>query len=301
MTGPRTSPIFVVGLHRSGTTLLYDLVAAVMNGVVIDAYSATTMDARHPEAWEDTPELRARFREELDRRGVHDRGVDGRPVDDRLPEEFGWILQRARTWRDPRPDRVALITRIVGRLEEVNGTDRPIVLKDPRSVDITGDLARRFPLAGFVFVRRNLAAVHASQAHGAARIVTTQSPYLAMLLGDPRGLNRATAAWTAVAGEERIGARITSVTGRSLRRQVSAVLAAYRSVPTHRRVLFDYRTLCDDPRRELERLAVLGPVDVPADIEQRTRPPATPDPEVVDATRSFISASDWERWHGDWG
>jgi hypothetical protein len=195
---------------------------------------------------------------------------------------------------------VELTQRIVARLEEVYGTDRPTVLKDPRSIDITGDLACGFPRAGFVFVRRELAPVHASQSHGVERIVTTQPPYLAMLLGDPRGLNQMTAAWTAIVGAERVGRRVRSATGRLLGRRVAALLAAYHSAPVGRRVLLDHRRVCDDPRRELGRLATLGSVDVPADIEQRTRPPAPLDPEAVDATRSFISASDWERWHGDW-
>jgi hypothetical protein len=51
VTGRRSSPIFVVGLHRSGTALLYDLVAEELDGLVVYAYAATMMDAHHLDAW----------------------------------------------------------------------------------------------------------------------------------------------------------------------------------------------------------------------------------------------------------
>lgn len=286
-----------MGPARSGTTITYQLVIDAFDAAYVDAFAAATMDPADIASWEDTSDRRAEFNRRLVEADVADRGVDSWEVADTLPEEFTMIDGSSSLRMSVDVD-LELLGEIVGAV--AGEANRPVVLKDPRSVRDSGRLAQHFPDAGFVFLRRNPAEILDSQQRALSRAVREDSEYPRIL--DP-GLGPHMAGarvWLRVAGQDRIDRRLRRVLSRTLTSQMATTLAAYSEVPAHRRVLIDYHALCVDPARELEKLRRLGPATTPDDVATRIRAPRDPHPESVALARRRVSSDLWERWQGDW-
>lgn len=300
MTLQTLSPIFVMGPARGGTTITYQLLVEAFDALYVDSFTVATMDPENMSAFSDTPEARARFNERLAALGAVDRGVDPWPVDDRLPEEFTLISKGGALKLRVRLD-LDWVAELLRALRHDGGSDRPIVLKDPRTVADTRRLCDRFTSSGFVFVRRNAAEILASQQRAILRAVRQDSPYSRLVAGgDHLGPMTLETWWRRVAGEERMGRRLRTVLSRRLEGQLSDALEAYASVPPGRRVVLDHAAMCREPRAELPKLARLGDVEIPRSALALVREPRKADPDEVELARRRVSADIWRRWHGDW-
>jgi hypothetical protein len=89
------SPIFIMGDHRSGTTLLYSLLNMTQCYNVVTAYQIICYNsilAHHALG------TREQMREELAERftalGLTNRKIDGVQVTPDLPEEYGFLLSK---------------------------------------------------------------------------------------------------------------------------------------------------------------------------------------------------------------
>ncbi|NJN19548.1 MAG: sulfotransferase, partial [Oscillochloris sp.] len=89
-----TELVFIMGDHRSGTTLLYQLLAATGGFNVVTAYHVINFDqvlADHGAGR--SAAARCELAARLGALGISDRKLDGVIVSPDLPEEYGFLLE----------------------------------------------------------------------------------------------------------------------------------------------------------------------------------------------------------------
>ncbi len=224
--------LFITGFNRSGTTLI--------TTAVTQAAAARTLTvgdlARH------LPSLR----QFLDRAAKHgtvtDRGVDRLPVSESMPEEYCWLLNAVTGdfAFGEKAARDGVLHSLVDELAE--GTDAPIVLKNPWDTGREGLLLDHFPDAHVILVRRELSAIEDSLGRAWDRLATSNR-YVRALIGDRRQRAETLAAMLDPQARRR------HVEGARLKMRADAVQLA-RSVgklPLERVAFLSYDELCVDP------------------------------------------------------
>lgn len=174
--------VFVMGPHRSGTTILYKLLAAT------GLFNVTTMfhvvnRGRLREYRDSATEQRARrsLLDLLAARGLSDREFDSVPVDADMPEEYAYALDHQ--GRRPRlnaanlPGFLAFCTDV----QALQDPSRPLLLKNPFDADNFVYMRRALPGARFVFVHRRPAEVISSQIRAVRSILTQRNEYVALV------------------------------------------------------------------------------------------------------------------------
>jgi hypothetical protein len=174
--------VFIMGPHRSGTTILYKLLAAtglfnvttvfhVVNRRELAAYRDATVerDARRA--------LSALFAE----RGLTDREFDSIPVGPDMPEEYAYALEHQ--GRRPRLDDKNLpgFLTFCRDVQALQDPDRPLLLKNPFDADNFVYIRREIPNARFVFVHRRPAEVISSQIRAIRSILDERNEYVALV------------------------------------------------------------------------------------------------------------------------
>ncbi len=191
--------VFIMGCHRSGTSLLYHLLAYTGQLDYISAYDIIKYDellsnrAAGREA-----EVKTELQRVLQREAT--RALDDLPVGTDLPEEYRFLM--------PRENR-AIVLNIRKRLEQLfftphltpetldtfldicrkkrslAGADRPLVLKNPADFYFNfGAVHQMLPQAKFIFIHRHPLHMFNSYLHGFPNLLTQRSNYAALI--DPR-------------------------------------------------------------------------------------------------------------------
>lgn len=267
-------PVFVLGLHRSGTTWLYQVLADMFPVAVTSLYHVThyrrLMHAR-------LHGLEATYRAELATalaaNGVVDRGIDGVLVGPDALEEYAFILRKfAGAWGvEPRSE--ALLDEVMRKLTWLQ-PDRPaLLLKNPFDLGSEHAILARWPDARFIFIRRDPVRVLNSQFRNHFVYRRGMEPFLAVLLaGIP--LWRANFALLAAADRLLPDRLYQAAAVRAIRRGLAVQLgkhhAALATLPRDRWVEVTYEDLVADPLPQLVRLrAFLG-----LPFVEGARPPA---------------------------
>lgn len=176
-------PIFIMGDHRSGTTLFYKLLAAT------DAFNITT--AYHVIRYQEllTNHLQGRTdvaREELTRQfrqmNLETRLIDNLELTADTPEEYGLILHA-------QVGQLALNARSLPKFEEIcrkiqfvsTDPQRPLLLKNPWDFGNFITVHRLFPKAKMLFLHRHPVHVMNSQLKAMQKNWHQGNPYTAML------------------------------------------------------------------------------------------------------------------------
>jgi hypothetical protein len=183
IAGVAFQPVFILGDHRSGTTLLYQLLARAERFNVVQAYHLIRYDGVLDDhlagrAGEARRELAEQFR----RLGLTDRLLDGVPVSPELPEEYGFRL--ADEFRPKlSPQNLPRLVELCRKVQWVSDPGRPLLLKNPWDYANFLYLKEAFPEARFIFLHRHPLQVISSQIRAARQLYGVRSPYHALLNG----------------------------------------------------------------------------------------------------------------------
>jgi hypothetical protein len=175
-------PVFIIGLHRSGTTILYEVLMQTGCFNVTQAYHILNRD-RLLELHYSGQEQQAR--EDLNRllqsKGVGTRQYDSVPVNDKTPEEYGYVLDSGARRPTLNAGNLERLTRFCKTVQLTSGGNRPLLLKNPFDTVAFLYIQEAFPNARFVFIHRHPAQVIDSQIRGVRELLKSRLEYDAML------------------------------------------------------------------------------------------------------------------------
>lgn len=251
-------PVFIMGDHRSGTTLLYRLLDATGCFNVVTAYHILCYDrilSNHAAGRQEAAkrELAAGFAA----RGISDRMIDGVAVTPELPEEYGFVLSNAYR-AQLQADNLARLLELGKKVQYVAAAPKPLLLKNPWDYFLNFVYVKQvFPYARFVFLHRHPLDVINSQLRAIRSSLQAVNPYLALMSAWYAGVYERPARRALMRGlfssHFELGLRITS---RHVARATSYYLENIARLPADDYCSLTYEQLCADPEHSID--AILG-------------------------------------------
>jgi len=286
-------PVFIIGLHRSGTTFLYRMLTDALPVASLTVYHVVHYDRLLVHHHEGTA---AGAQQELDRLfhswQMTTRRLDDVPLSHAMPEEYGWILRRRAGSFHLTAKTAPVLDEICRKLHFLTPSAGAVLLKNPWDTGRAGDLLARFPEARFIFLQRDPVEIVNSQFRVARQFAAQRNPFVELLFqGIPfgrawLGMQRA---FRSVAGEGRHGRIALRVILRSVARELARLEASWTVIPPDRRVALEYGELVRDTKRAFEKVAGtlgLAPRREAVAEEPQPRRPAL-FPEVAAAEPGF--------------
>jgi hypothetical protein len=256
-------PIFIMGLHRSGTTFLYQTLADLLPVAPLTVYHLACyprIESGHASGTADADkrEVDAHFA----RLGLATRITDGIPLSHATVEEYGWLLQRhaGSVWLTERT--APVFRELCRRLEVTSPGAQAILMKSPWDAGRGPELHRLFPDARFVYLRRDPVAILNSQFRNAVHYGKEYDPFLAMLMEGftiGRGAIAAQRLLYRVVGEGLYGKVMMRVVARDIVEQVRRMRATFPLMAAGTSLELTYEGLLASPAESLTKIcAFLG-------------------------------------------
>lgn len=283
-------PVFILGDHRSGTTLLYKLLADTNCFNVVTAYHVIKYDEvlqNHVEGR--TVSARERLADLFVQLGLKNRIFDGVPVTVDLPEEYGFVLTPAsRAFLTP--ERTPRLIELCKKIQFTGDPARPILLKNPWDVLCFRYLKDAFPESKFIFIHRHPVSIINSQLRSIRSLLASRNPYVgliarwyAKLFEQPLQLSMMRLLFSS---RGRVGEKIVA---RHVRLVTDYLLSNMGAIPSSDYISIKYEELCANPDGTMA--AVLDFTGVkptsPVSFHDRIEPRA---PELLaEATAAFES------------
>jgi hypothetical protein len=286
-------PVFIIGLHRSGTTFLYQTITSVFPVASLTVYHVVNYDRILRHHHEGTA---AAVQRELDGlfRSWHmaTRRMDDVALSQAMPEEYGWILRRWAGAFHTNAKTAPLLDEICRKLKFLAPSAGAVLLKNPWDTGHVSELLAHFPDARFIFLQRDPAAIVNSQFRVARQFSEHLNPFVDLLFrGIPFG--RTWLWWQRAvrkaAGAELHGRIALRLILRDATRELSRFETSWNVVPPERRVALDYEGLVRDLSAALEKVAFfLGLAPQRDALPEKPHPrPPTLLPEVAAAEAAF--------------
>jgi hypothetical protein len=247
-------PVFIIGDHRSGTTVLYQLLASTGAFNVVTAYDVVCYDqivTNHVAG------RSAQARQALGARfaglGLATRGIDEVAVTPDLPEEYGFIIEDSGRPQLSRKT-LAKFVEVCQKIRFI-GRDRPLLLKSPWDVLAFAYVKEAFPRSKFIFVHRHPLGTMNSQLSATQSLFAQRNEYVAMLSPWYRDLfDRPTALrLTRAASSSRFGIG-PALVARHVGKVASYYLQHVGALPPEDYTELRYEDLCTDPDATIQRI-----------------------------------------------
>ncbi|MBE9171086.1 sulfotransferase [Pleurocapsales cyanobacterium LEGE 06147] len=151
------SPVFIMGDHRSGTTLLYKLLAATKCFNFVKTYHIIKYNEI---LFNYINKTENQVRQELETLftslGISDRVFDKVTVNPDLPEEYGFILKNiAGDESFITSKNLPVLQQLCRKIQFVSDPDKPLLLKNPWDFPRFMYVKSIFPEAKFIFIHRH--------------------------------------------------------------------------------------------------------------------------------------------------
>lgn len=175
-------PVFILGLHRSGTSILYKMLTETGSFNAVTAYHLINYNElllNHSLKKEE--HAKQHLTEEFFEKGLQDRGIDKLKVTAEFAEEYGFLLNKKTVQMFITRKNVAFFTEMCKKIQFISGNDKPILLKNPYDFPNFLTIKQAFPDAKFVFIHRHPLKTISSTLNAIRMILKDKNPYTARL------------------------------------------------------------------------------------------------------------------------
>lgn len=279
-------PIFIMGLHRSGTTFLYDTVAKSFPLAHLSLYHLLYFDRLLSNKQNGTEQrdkvlLNTYFSEQ----GISDRNIDGTHIDADAVEEYGFLLRKKTGTFKLNDSNTDLFENICRKLLAVQTDKKAVLLKNPWDTGNAQRILKHYPEARFIYISREPIAVLNSMLNALLAYIEGPQDYLEILLDNGKGRSAYRAgylAWMVLRGARKVLGRnisarlVRGLLAKDVARQITVYRKEIAGLPSNRAVEIDYTSLVADPVTTMQKLQ--GLLDLTAvdnatsnELKQRTQ------------------------------
>jgi hypothetical protein len=175
-------PVFILGIHRSGTSILYKMLTATGCFNPVTAYHLINYHELLSNYHEQTEQqAKQQLTESFLKNGLRDRGIDRLKITADFAEEYGFLLSSQTLQMRITKKNLALFTEMCKKIQFIAGNDKPILLKNPYDFPNFLYLKEVFPNARFVFIHRHPLKTISSTLNAIRTILKEKNPYTARL------------------------------------------------------------------------------------------------------------------------
>lgn len=176
------NPIFIMGEHRSGTTLLYQTLMATEYFNCVRAYHIIKYDEILSNYINQTEnKVRLELQELFKSLGISDRMIDSVVATPDLPEEYGFIFRNAGYKPYLNPENLSLFIELCRKIQFISNPNKPILLKNPWCFSHFKFVKDTFPKAKFIFIHRHPIHVINSKLKAVRLLFSTKSAYTTLI------------------------------------------------------------------------------------------------------------------------
>ncbi|MBD2857479.1 sulfotransferase [Spongiibacter sp. KMU-158] len=264
-------PVFIMGLHRSGTTFLYDCVARCFPLAQLSLYHLFYFDRllknfRNDVEARDKARLNACFQS----LGIVDRKLDTVPVNADEVEEYGFLLRQHSGKFRLNEHNADLFKQLCQKLMTVQPGSEAVLLKNPWDTGNAAFILQHFPNARFVYITREPIDVLNSMMNALLTYLDGPQHYLELLLsrgGSRKGYRLGYGFWwlmrkvRQLLGEKMIGRMFRPMMTKQVVSQVVNYRRELASLAEDCAMEVDYLSLSSDPEQVMRQLAAF--LDLP--------------------------------------
>ena len=175
-------PVFIMGLQRSGTSILYKMLGATNCFNVITAYHIIKYNEllhNHINNLED--DVKDKLSEFIRDQSQMTRGIDQLQITPDFPEEYGFLLAQKTKQSRLNKNNLSLFTELCKKIQFISDSKKPLLMKNPFDFSNFIYIRKVFPNANFIFIHRNPMKTLNSQIKAMQILLQNKSTYMAML------------------------------------------------------------------------------------------------------------------------
>ena len=149
-------PIFIEGLHRSGTTVLYQMLTASGCFNSVTAYHLIKYDQLLDDYENNRQDNEKKMlTESFRKKGEEDRGIDKLKITADFPEEYGFFLEKKSSKVTITKKNLSKFNEMCKKITYVSDRNKPILLKNPYDFPNFTYIKKACPDAKFIFIHRH--------------------------------------------------------------------------------------------------------------------------------------------------
>jgi hypothetical protein len=177
------SPVFIMGDHRSGTTLLYKTLVATGCFNFVRAYHVIKYDEILSNHINQTEKHAIQELEEFfTSLGISDRTIDKVMATPDLPEEYGFILKNVAQEKSYiTPQNLPIFQQLCRKIQFISEPGKPLLLKNPWDFNQFMYVKNVVPSAKFIFIHRHPVHVINSKLKAARTLLADWNSYVALI------------------------------------------------------------------------------------------------------------------------
>jgi len=175
-------PVFIMGLQRSGTSILYKMLGATNCFNVVIAYHIVKYNEllhNHINNLEDN--AKDNLSEFFRHQSQMTRGIDQLQITPGFPEEYGFLLAQKTKQSRLNQNSLSLFTELCKKIQFISDSKKPLLLKNPFDFSNFTYIQKAFPNSKFIFIHRNPMNTLNSQLKAMRTLLQNKSAYMAML------------------------------------------------------------------------------------------------------------------------
>ena len=247
-------PLFILGMHRSGTTLLYEMLSVMGHWNTLSAWHVASYDEiREGRIGHEV--LQANITKRLADAGMETRGVDAVVAGPGAREEYCFIMDNKGFGNELTPRAFPMFQEICATVQGTHSCQRPLLLKNPWDFANGHVIQELIPSARFVYIHRHPMETVSSMWHFLHAALQEPNPYMEMLSRRYRDITHSR--WK------------MGLLGNVVRRcpgsfidaliwwfgsKCDGYLKSNSRIPEHKRIDITYDELCGHPNETMARI-----------------------------------------------
>ena len=250
---PLADPVFILGLHRSGTTVLYEMLNETGFWNTLWAWHVVSYDDIQTGQF-NVAESQADFARQLAEAGMETRGVDAVQAGPETKEEYCFLTANRKQGIRLTRKSLPLFHEICRTVQSTFDEERPLLLKNPWDFANGPVIRQLVPTARFVYIHRHPIEVISSMWKFLQEVFREPNAYMMML---SRHYRKIVGSWKM--GAMRILIRrmpdlLINLLIWWVGRQCDQYLRSADQVPDGIRVELTYDQLCAAPNKTMQRI-----------------------------------------------